>query len=187
MLVDFLNVDDTLVTTTDCDNGTSFYRSNRGFGKHPLGDISDSHFADSPTKRMRSSPMRISCKARGLSNRHNDDNAYLEIPIDAPHGLPLSCSYPECAGSGRRFRYCRGKQVVTHMQRRERCSPASYSPFCQSQFARSQLQSEISSSVMVTVWLAQPCSSEARSMITASLAKALEQRDQQAAFPLMLH
>jgi hypothetical protein len=49
---------------------------------------------------------RIPCKARGMSNKHNSDTAFLDIPADAPHGLLLSCSHPECAESGRKFRYC---------------------------------------------------------------------------------
>ena len=49
---------------------------------------------------------RIPCKARGISTKHNTDTAFLDIPVDAPHGLLLSCSHPECAESGRKFRYC---------------------------------------------------------------------------------
>lgn len=49
---------------------------------------------------------RIPCKARGMSKKHNSDTAFLDIPVDAPHGLLLSCSHFECSSSGRRFRYC---------------------------------------------------------------------------------
>jgi hypothetical protein len=52
---------------------------------------------------------RIPCKARGVSSKHIPENAYFEIPANAPHGLLLSCSSAECARSNRRFRYCRGK------------------------------------------------------------------------------
>ena len=52
---------------------------------------------------------RVVCKARGLSKKHNADTAYFEIPANAPHGLLLSCSHPECMASGRKFRYCEGK------------------------------------------------------------------------------
>ncbi|KAI2509417.1 hypothetical protein MHU86_5050 [Fragilaria crotonensis] len=106
MLIDFMNSDDARVKTVDFDDDSDTRQHNRGVGKHPLLDTSDSQSTESPAKRMRSSPQRISCKARGLSNRHNADNAYLEIPPGAPHGLPLRCSDPECASSGRRFRYC---------------------------------------------------------------------------------
>ena len=130
MCVDSLNIDDVLDHTTGCEDNSSFHRSNdRCVGKHTLSDTPDSQFADSPAKRMRSSPKRISCKARGLSNKHTDDNAYLEIPIDAPHGLPLTCSHPECAGSGRRFRYCQGEQTITHMRHREGYCQTAPHPF----------------------------------------------------------
>ena len=52
---------------------------------------------------------RIPCKARGVSSKHVPENAYFDIPANAPHGLLLSCSNIECARSIRRFRYCRGK------------------------------------------------------------------------------
>jgi hypothetical protein len=51
---------------------------------------------------------RVVCKARGLSKKHNADTAYFEIQANAPHGLLLSCSHPECMVSGRKFRYCQG-------------------------------------------------------------------------------
>ena len=59
-------------------------------------------------------PRRIRCKARLLSmvDDHNADTAYFEIHLDTPHGMVLSCSHPVCAASGRRFRYCRGKEMV---------------------------------------------------------------------------
>jgi hypothetical protein len=53
---------------------------------------------------------RIPCRARSLSNNHNIDTAYFEIPYDAPHGLQLHCSHQECIQSGRRFRYCQGEK-----------------------------------------------------------------------------
>jgi hypothetical protein len=63
-----------------------------------------------PSKRVcTSSPRaftRIPCRARGLSKDHTTDSAFFKVPVDAPHGLLLSCSHPECADSGRRFRYC---------------------------------------------------------------------------------
>jgi hypothetical protein len=68
-----------------------------------------------PAKRMCnndiSSPgfRRVTCKARGLSKAHKAENAFIEIPDDAPHGLIVSCSHPECGGSGRKFRFCKGK------------------------------------------------------------------------------
>lgn len=51
---------------------------------------------------------RVQCRARGLSNTHNVDTAYFEIPHNAPHGLLLCCTHPECQASGRKFRYCKG-------------------------------------------------------------------------------
>lgn len=56
-----------------------------------------------------SSCRRIPCKARGVSSKHVPENAYFDIPVNAPHGLLLSCSNIECARSIRKFRYCRGK------------------------------------------------------------------------------
>ena len=56
---------------------------------------------------------RIPCKARGVSSKHVPENAFFEIPANAPHGLLLSCSSAECARSNRRFRYCRGKPGYT--------------------------------------------------------------------------
>ena len=114
MLLDFMNSDDARVKTIDFEDDSASRQSNRGVGKHPLLGASDSQPTEPPAKRIRSSPQRISCKARGLSNRHNADNAYLEIPPGAPHGLPLRCSDPECASSGRRFRYCQGKEAACH-------------------------------------------------------------------------
>lgn len=68
-------------------------------------------FEPLPTRiHLPSSSLRITCKARGLSRGHNADNAYIEIPSDAPHGMPLFCSHPECASSGRKFRYCKGEK-----------------------------------------------------------------------------
>lgn len=52
---------------------------------------------------------RVVCRARGLSRAHKDGNAFIEIPNDAPHGLIVVCSHPECGGSGRKFRFCKGK------------------------------------------------------------------------------
>jgi hypothetical protein len=49
---------------------------------------------------------RVPCRARGVSNDHNAQNAYIDIPRNAPHGMILQCSNKDCAGSGRRFRYC---------------------------------------------------------------------------------
>jgi hypothetical protein len=80
--------------------------------KHPLLLVEDGGADTSmqpPSKRARTNSdqfLRTPCKARGMSNKHNFDTAYLDIPVDAPHGLLLSCSHPECAESGRKFRYC---------------------------------------------------------------------------------
>lgn len=52
---------------------------------------------------------RVPCKARGMSNNHNTHTAYFEIPVDAPHGLLLCCTHPECQVSARAFRYCKGE------------------------------------------------------------------------------
>jgi hypothetical protein len=64
--------------------------------------------------RLTSEPRRIRCQARLLSmaDDHNAENAYFEIHPDTPHGMIMSCSHPKCAASGRRFRYCRGKEIV---------------------------------------------------------------------------
>lgn len=76
--------------------------------KHPL-IMDDATSMQPPAKRVCPSlPFhRIPCKARGLSNKHNSDTAFFDIPVDAPHGLLLSCSHHECVESGRRFRYCK--------------------------------------------------------------------------------
>jgi hypothetical protein len=78
--------------------------------KHPL-PVEDEEDASMqpPSKRVRTSSdqfIRIPCKARAMSKKHNFDTAFLDVPIDAPHGLLLSCSHPECAESGKKFRYC---------------------------------------------------------------------------------
>jgi hypothetical protein len=130
---DFMNADEDaqVSTTPNVEDDSASCQSNNGVGKHPLLDTSDPQSTEQQTKRVPSSPPRISCKARGLSKRHNADNAYLEIPRGAPHGLPLRCSDPECASSGRRFRYCQGKrQLATHLKRshemfNQRVSPPS--------------------------------------------------------------
>ena len=49
---------------------------------------------------------RVPCKARGLPSDHNHRTAYIEIPVNAPHGMILMCSHTMCAGTGRKFRYC---------------------------------------------------------------------------------
>jgi hypothetical protein len=59
-----------------------------------------------PSKKIRR--RRVVCKARGLSKKHNADTAFFEIHANAPHGLLLTCSHPECVASGRKFRYCQG-------------------------------------------------------------------------------
>jgi hypothetical protein len=51
------------------------------------------------------------CQARGLSQDHNANTAFFDIPVIAPHGLLLACSNTECALSQRRFRYCRGMLI----------------------------------------------------------------------------
>lgn len=50
--------------------------------------------------------IRVPCKARGVSQDHTAQNAFIDIPRDAPHGLILACSNEICYNSGRRFRYC---------------------------------------------------------------------------------
>ena len=54
---------------------------------------------------------RVPCRARCMPTEHNAATAYFEIPNDAFHGMPLSCSMPKCRGQsgGPRFRYCKGK------------------------------------------------------------------------------
>lgn len=65
---------------------------------------------DSPSSKKPRRYRRIPCKARGiLSASHNSNTAFFDIPLDASHGMLLSCSHPECSGSGRRFRWCNGK------------------------------------------------------------------------------
>ena len=94
---------------------------------------------------------RTKCKARGMSNNHISENAYLEITADAPHGLRLSCSHPECAGSGRRFRYCKGKKFVNVLlfcNARDKATHRCL--FFIKQFAMYQSQGETSSSDMDT-------------------------------------
>eukprot|EP00521_Asterionellopsis_glacialis_P010043 CAMPEP_0195288914 /NCGR_PEP_ID=MMETSP0707-20130614/5392_1 /TAXON_ID=33640 /ORGANISM="Asterionellopsis glacialis, Strain CCMP134" /LENGTH=387 /DNA_ID=CAMNT_0040348843 /DNA_START=257 /DNA_END=1420 /DNA_ORIENTATION=+ len=49
---------------------------------------------------------RLPCKARNVPEDHNVITAYFDIPADIEHGALLICSHPECARSGRRFRYC---------------------------------------------------------------------------------
>jgi hypothetical protein len=79
---------------------------------HSIESSSD----ERPAKRICSisSPgfRRVTCKARGLSKAHKAENAFIEIPDDAPHGLIVSCSHPECGGSGRKFRFCKGKLIA---------------------------------------------------------------------------
>lgn len=60
-----------------------------------------------------STSRRVRCKARGLSKAHNIETAYFEIPKDAPHGMLLCCSHPECQVSARAFRYCKGMCEAT--------------------------------------------------------------------------
>jgi hypothetical protein len=54
---------------------------------------------------------RVLCQARGLSQGHNTNTAFFDIPVNAPHGLLLACSNKECATSQRRFRYCVGTLI----------------------------------------------------------------------------
>lgn len=58
---------------------------------------------------------RIPCKARGVSKNHTAENAFFDVPGEAPHGLLLLCSNEECTSSLRRFRYCRGKRKGVRM------------------------------------------------------------------------
>jgi hypothetical protein len=65
------------------------------------------------SKRACRQSLRIPCRARCLSHQHNRETAYIEIPRYAPHGMLLQCSHKECSQSGRRFRYCYGKILIT--------------------------------------------------------------------------
>lgn len=47
------------------------------------------------------------CKARSVPENHNAETAYFDIPADIEHGCTLICSHPQCAASGRRFRFCK--------------------------------------------------------------------------------
>lgn len=71
--------------------------------------------ADRPQKRVCGPCRRIPCRARSLSNQHNGETAYFDIPHGAPHGFLLSCSHEECIKSGRRFRYCKGKLQLSRL------------------------------------------------------------------------
>jgi hypothetical protein len=73
-----------------------------------VGTDKDTSTQQPPSKRARTSGqfLRVPCKARSIPNTHNSSNAFLNVPVDAPHGLLLSCSHFECAASGRTFRYC---------------------------------------------------------------------------------
>ena len=53
---------------------------------------------------------RIPCRARCMPKNHTPDTAYFEIPLDAKHGMLLSCSMKSCRDQlgGPRFRYCQG-------------------------------------------------------------------------------
>lgn len=74
--------------------------------KHTLDDKDDGYEQEQPLKR-KPYCRRVPCKARGLSKSHNIDNAYLEIPAGASHGMVLRCSHPECQASGRKFCFCK--------------------------------------------------------------------------------
>jgi hypothetical protein len=78
----------------------------------PSNEEEEEH-EDRPSKRSCTEFLRIPCRARSLSQDHNNETAYFEIPRDAPHGLQLHCSHQECIQSGRRFRYCQGKEEST--------------------------------------------------------------------------
>ena len=54
---------------------------------------------------------RIPCRARCMPKNHTPETAYFEIPLDAKHGMLLSCSMQGCRDQmgGPRFRYCQGK------------------------------------------------------------------------------
>jgi len=64
--------------------------------------------SEQPAKRPRVTTKlnRVACKARGMSDTHNGDTAYFEVPASCRHGQILICSHAQCAASGRRFRYC---------------------------------------------------------------------------------
>mmetsp|Transcript_18447 Transcript_18447/g.31490 ORF Transcript_18447/g.31490 Transcript_18447/m.31490 type:complete len:287 (-) Transcript_18447:530-1390(-) len=59
-----------------------------------------------PQKRQRTQYRRVACRARNMPPDHDEDSAYFEIPIDAPHGILLGCSHPSCGNDKKRFRYC---------------------------------------------------------------------------------
>lgn len=68
----------------------------------------DDQHPQNHSSAVSSSSRRFPCRARSISNHHTPDNAYVNVPDNAPHGQLLCCSHPECVKSGRRFRYCRG-------------------------------------------------------------------------------
>mmetsp|Transcript_36234 Transcript_36234/g.108591 ORF Transcript_36234/g.108591 Transcript_36234/m.108591 type:complete len:1105 (-) Transcript_36234:344-3658(-) len=59
-----------------------------------------------PSKARLAGHRRMPCRARSVPVGHTPQTAYLSIPPDAPHGMVLMCSHPECAASGKRFRFC---------------------------------------------------------------------------------
>lgn len=85
-------------------------------GKAPvrsLSPLSDSDVGEpipidvqSESTRKRSRILRFPCKARGVPDNHNANNAYIDVPSNASHGAVVLCSHPICAASGRKFRYC---------------------------------------------------------------------------------
>mmetsp|Transcript_55065 Transcript_55065/g.81949 ORF Transcript_55065/g.81949 Transcript_55065/m.81949 type:complete len:264 (-) Transcript_55065:19-810(-) len=56
---------------------------------------------------MQTQNRRMLCKARSVPENHNAETAYFDIPPDIEHGCTLICSHPQCAASGRRFRFCK--------------------------------------------------------------------------------
>lgn len=86
-------------------------------GATPLADVSTKRYSDfgghvdaplikKPRIGTKHEPRRIPCKARGMPEDHNSENAYFEISFETMHGKILACSHRDCAMSGRRFRYC---------------------------------------------------------------------------------
>ena len=82
-------------------------------GLAPHFHESSSDVVDYTSTRICKQPFRVPCRARCLSHQHNRETAYIEIPRYAPHGMLLQCSHKECSQSGRRFRYCYGKTLIT--------------------------------------------------------------------------
>eukprot|EP00957_Ditylum_brightwellii_P064069 4860170-Ditylum_brightwellii.AAC.1 len=51
-------------------------------------------------------PCQLSCKVHSVPADHTTKNAYVDIPQNTEHRLPLVHSYPECSLSDVHFKYC---------------------------------------------------------------------------------